>query len=79
MGWRPATRKAPASDWIPCTVRMPESGSYLVTKKQSTGEVQVAIGNYYASGNQWSGNGNFKNVIAWMPLPEPWKGEDNGI
>jgi hypothetical protein len=55
---------------------MPESGSYLVTKKQATGELQVAIGNYYASGNQWSGNGNFKNVIAWMPLPGPWEEGD---
>lgn len=48
-------------------------GMNLVTKIQKSGELQVAIGHW--SGDSWSGNGNFKNVIAWMPLPDPYIGE----
>lgn len=64
--------------WIPVTERMPEkSGFYIVTKKQRSGEIQVAIGAYQQPFNTWSGNGNFKDVIAWMPLAEPYEGDRN--
>lgn len=59
--------------WTPTTTRLPESGSYLVTKRQKNGEIQVTVGNYYAPANQWSGNGNFNDVIAWMPLPAAYE------
>lgn len=72
MGWRVTIDKG-MGDWIPVTVALPESGSYLVTKRQKSGGVQVAIGNYFEPAAQWSGNGNFKDVLAWMPLPLPYK------
>ena len=28
------------------------------------------------SSKEWSGNGNFKEVLAWIPLPEPYIPED---
>ena len=59
--------------WIPCSERLPESGTYFVTKRQRDGSTQIAMGSYYALTNEWSGNGNFHDVIAWMELPKPYE------
>lgn len=65
--------------WIPCKTRKPEkSGLYLVTKQQKTGEIQLATAHYNTAFDEWSGNGNFKKVLAWQPLPSPWKGSHDG-
>lgn len=50
--------------WIPCSERLPEKhGGYLVTAKE--GYVSTAL---------WVGSNEYwKNVIAWMPLPEVYK------
>ena len=64
--------------WIPCSERLPEEfGEYLVTKK--------AIGwnceEYNSNDIAYFDNEGFHKadkVIAWMPLPEPWKGEEDG-
>ena len=62
--------------WIPCKTRKPDkSGLYLVTKQQKTGEIQLATAHYNTAFDEWSGNGNFKKVLAWMSLPSPWRGE----
>lgn len=59
--------------WIPCSDGLPEkAGFYVVTKRQKSGEIQVALGSYRPLFNEWSGNGNFKEVLAWIPLPEPY-------
>lgn len=52
--------------WIPVTERLPEeNGGYLVTVKR--GYVTTAL---------WIGNAeNWKEVTAWMPLPQPYKAE----
>ena len=65
--------------WIPCKTRKPEkSGLYLVTKQQKTGEIQLATAHYNTAFDEWSGNGNFKKVLAWQPLPSPWRGGQDG-
>lgn len=53
--------------WIPVSEKLPEeNGGYLVTVKR--GYVTTAL---------WVGNAeNWKEVTAWMPLPEPYKGRD---
>ena len=62
--------------WIPCSERLPDkAGFYVVTKRQKSGEIQVALGSYRPLFNEWSGNGNFKDVLAWCELPQPYKGE----
>lgn len=64
-------------EWIPCSEKLPEeAGFYIVTKRQKSGEIQVALGSYRPLFNEWSGNGNFKDVLAWMPLPEPYREDD---
>ena len=68
--------KNPQTGWIPCKTRKPEkSGLYLVTKQQKTGEIQLATAHYNTAFDEWSGNGNFKKVLAWQPLPLPWRGD----
>ena len=65
-----------SSKWIPCSEKLPDkAGFYVVTKRQRSGEIQVALGSYRPLFNEWSGNGNFKDVLAWLPLPEAYKGE----
>lgn len=63
--------------WIPCSERLPEaSGKYLVTIKWSddSGEEHTNINTSwykepYDAGWEWSNI----DVVAWMPLPEPYK------
>lgn len=78
--------------WIPCRERLPEKyGQYLVTFIPSAGTLWtcVLIARYsdlmgiakpsFHIGNV--GKNDFANiteqVTAWMPLPEPWRGESN--
>lgn len=50
--------------WIPVTERLPEKdGQYLVTVKKG----YMLIGLWCGIKEDWG------NVIAWMPLPEPYK------
>lgn len=62
--------------WIPCSERLPEEGGeYLVTAEDYTTEVIVL--SYDADASDWSDyfDNMYDEVIAWMPLPEPYKGE----
>ena len=61
-------------EWIPTRDRKPtKAGQYLVTKQQKTGELQRATAHYNPSFDEWSGNGNFGKVLAWMELPPVYK------
>ncbi len=55
--------------WIPATERLPENGTRaLVTFEDGF----VAATDYYSNGwDLWAGSGD---VIAWMPLPELYRG-----
>lgn len=77
------TGKAHASaeavqEWISCSERLPsESGTYLTT----TAKGSVCTDHYYANSNDicgrhWSYHRR-REPIAWMPLPEPYKGGDD--
>lgn len=68
--------------WIPCGERLPEnSNTVLITKKSVFGNDNVVCFGWYIGDNHWAII-NYKepNVIAWMPLPDPYVGErkDNG-
>lgn len=57
--------------WIPVTERLPENGGrYLVN--YSSGYVATAY--YYELGLKWNST-TTERIIAWMPLPEPYKTE----
>lgn len=61
--------------WIPVTERLPEkTGDYLVTT--TNGYVQIAKWGFDLYKNSgWSGKHLAKCIIAWMELPEAYKGE----
>lgn len=62
-----------SNQWIPCSERLPaENGDYLVTVIWE-GKLEVFM-DYFQFGCMWYDCGD--NVIAWMPLPEPYKEED---
>ena len=83
--------KQPEPQWIPCSERLPEKGGqYLVTRgHKSCGNLwnRVYIVNYSdlmglkKEKIWWSGNVGKKkkekhdDVLAWMPLPEPYEEE----
>ena len=72
----------PEQRWIPCSERLPEeSGQYIITVKY------VHVDGYedlYAEHGEWDGDhwemfclghcGEVEDIIAWMPLPEPYQG-----
>lgn len=70
--------KAALPHWIPCSERLPESeGTYFVTLKDSDGTfLDFADWNCMFTGRYASIDGDYcqiSNVVAWMPLPQPWK------
>lgn len=70
-----------ASEWIPCSERLPEtSGYYLITEIED--DIHFVTTRYFYNKNEYSiknskwADGFYNNeVIAWQPLPEPWGGE----
>lgn len=89
--WLPSAQ--PEQQWIPCSERLPEeSGRYLVTRGlNACGALwnRVYIVNYSdlmglkSERIWWDGNvgkSDFKridDVAAWMPMPKPWKGDND--
>ncbi len=68
-----------ACKWIPCSERLPEvQKDCLVTAKYSG--FMGMYGTWVKTGylnSKWAWNGDCfgGEVVAWMPLPEPYKGE----
>lgn len=63
--------------WIPVTERLPKSREKVLVSTEKTVFVQVFKG-IYRTPNRWIWeHSSIKKVTAWMPLPEPWKGEKN--
>ena len=65
--------------WIPCSERLPEIGKEVLLSEPNT----IFIAEYHGSGDPeglWLVEGYHHyladvNGCAWMPLPDPWKGE----
>lgn len=72
-----------AQEWIPCSERLPKEEDYRECMECLDGAVwyytsrkTMGLGYYYYSTKQWSTICDMKpdgKVIAWMPLPEPYK------
>ena len=71
------------SEWIPCSERLPELDEGHECFKQShcclcaikwwDGDITEEVGWYNQTGN-WNLDSDNCKVIAWMPLPEEYKG-----
>ena len=79
------------SDWIPCSERIPEEPKenpvfdgkclevYLVTTKYgSSDQDKVYPFRAFWNGIDFTDGWRILDVIAWMPLPEPYKQNDEG-
>ena len=84
-----AIKALEAQEWIPCKKRLPEDEYVLISKmptKISGSKWSVAIAIRTADPRsrkiQWrdSGFGIIQDdkVLAWMPLPAPWKEGEEG-
>lgn len=67
------------NDWIPVSERLPETDEMmLVSCRTKKGQNNVNRA-YYWNGF-WHGSGSMSGVVAWMPLPEPYKaGEEEKL
>ena len=67
--------------WIPYSERLPELNVPVLTQwgVYYSGEIRIEI-LYLNELGRWNGNLGEPNgkVIAWMPLPEPYKQNDEG-
>ncbi len=64
-------------EWIPCSERLPEKPcAYPVTDYfKSMGDRFVDVVGYRGNGKWFDGDEDVTDrIIAWMPLPEPWRG-----
>ena len=62
-----------SSEWIPCSERLPEEGgNYLVSGVWGSGKEAVGECDFSVNDGYFRTAWNF-DVIAWMPLPEPYK------
>ena len=60
-------------EWIPCSERLPKQSLNSVIGWDQYRERCVLV-QYYM--NNWIlGNHETVNIVAWQPLPEPYKGE----
>ena len=75
-------RQPQADKWIPCSERLPESSVNVIVWYEGIGwdDEQIkgyAIARYRSCFGDWSGTFVCEalNVIAWQPLPAPYKKE----
>ena len=75
----------PEPPWIPVSERLPEEDDYKSCIECLDGAVwyctengTIGLGYYYKSTKEWSTTDDLKTdgkVVAWMPLPEPYRAE----
>jgi len=65
----------PQGEWIPCSERLPKENTEVLMSL----EWGVDIGEYRNGEwhSEWINHYDDGNVLAWMPLPKPWKGADD--
>ena len=60
--------------WIPCSERLPEKGELVLVTVWN--DVTIAWRNIYGGWDSAEDMYEKGDVIAWMPLPKPYKGGD---
>ena len=67
----------PEQHWIPCSERLPYNEKRVLCTVQSGEHFCVVPCIFIQSTRRWLPEvyGNHDNVVAWMPMPEPYQGE----
>ena len=78
--------KADANKWIPCSERLPDLDKYVLCTVNDQGEgnevammcltTSIKPDDYYWTDYAGEYSWELCEVVAWMPLPEPYKGEE---
>lgn len=77
--WYATHEYPPKTRWIPCSERLPEEdGSYLVSGKWGSGKESVGDCEFSVEDGYFQTAWNF-DVLAWMPLPEPYKKDGEAV
>ena len=72
----------PEQRWIPCSERLPDECKEVLVCYDFEGYRYVLIGTLY--GDEFHGyedeyltpeRRKYRKAVAWLPMPEPWKGE----
>lgn len=65
-------RKHMNDGWIPVEERLPEDDSMVLVTCQTKKGIR-SVNRAYYDGAFWHGSGSMSGVIAWQPLPEPYR------
>jgi len=60
--------------WIPCSERLPKKYEQVLCCNKDGRVFSTALTYVHPEYKYWY-FGKHRSVIAWMPLPKPWKGE----
>ena len=60
--------------WIPVEDRLPEDDRMVLVTCQTKRGIR-SVNRAYCDGAFWHGSGSMSGVIAWRPLPEPYRPE----
>lgn len=73
-GYEDAEEKDRLGQWIPCSERLPENAMNVIAQFSSGTVTELR----YAGNGIFEGIYNYstKVIIAWMPLPEPYREEE---
>ena len=65
--------------WIPCSKRLPDDGRVVLWCNEHgsvfTSAITVRVGKSWAIGKKH----RLSEIVAWMPLPEPYKTKENEL
>ena len=67
-------RKHMNDGWIPVEERLPEDDRMVLVTCQTKKGIR-SVNKAYCDGAFWHGSGSMSGVIAWRPLPDPYRPE----
>ena len=62
--------------WIPVSERVPDNDDMVLVSCKTKKGVK-SVNRAYWNGHYWCGSGSMSGVEAWMPLPDPYGGDDD--